>query len=84
LVIWEAEAEEAIARAQNGEMKEKRNRKKEEILRRIVAFDWAEDVDLSPSTENEPIIPTRPTSADPRTHQLTQTQSWYPQPPPHK
>jgi len=27
-VIWEAEAEEAIARAQNGEMEEKRNRKK--------------------------------------------------------
>jgi len=61
----EAEAEEAMARVRNGEMEEKRNRKKEEILRRIVAFDWAEDVDPSPSTENEPIIPTRPTSADP-------------------
>jgi hypothetical protein len=65
LVIREAEAEEAIARAQNREMEEKRNRKKEEILRRIVAFDWAEDVDPPPSTENEPIIPTRPISADP-------------------
>jgi hypothetical protein len=65
IVIWEAEAEEVIARVWNGEMEEKRNRKKEEILRRIVAFDWAEDVDPSPSTENKPIIPTRPTSADP-------------------
>jgi len=34
--------------------------KKKEILRRIVAFDWAEDVDLSPSTENEPIYPLDP------------------------
>jgi len=57
LAIREAEAEEAIVRAQNEEMEEKRNRKKEEILERILAFDWAEDVDPSPSAENEPIIP---------------------------
>jgi hypothetical protein len=58
LVIWEVEAEEAIARARNKEMEEKRKRKKEEILERILAFDWAEDINPSPSAENEPIIPT--------------------------
>jgi hypothetical protein len=63
-VIWEAEAEEAITRTQNGEMEKKRNRKKEEILGRILTFDWMEDVDPSPSTKNEPIIPTRPTLAN--------------------
>jgi hypothetical protein len=73
LVIQEVEAEEAIARARNEEMEEKRNRKKEEILARILAFNWVEDVDPSPSAKNKPIIPTLANSTDTLTDMNTIT-----------